>query len=84
MFPAIMYVLHLEKHKMQKIKNHNINTAKQASDLTANKLFILNFAVVNFYLIYFEDCFKIKQLSCLITNLQIDDFLQKDQASKEL
>ena len=30
MFPAIMYVLHLEKHKMQKIKNHNINTEKQA------------------------------------------------------
>ena len=29
MFPAIMYVLHLEKHKMQKIKNHNINTGKR-------------------------------------------------------
>ena len=26
MFPAIMYVLHLEKHKMQNIRNHNINT----------------------------------------------------------
>jgi predicted AAA+ superfamily ATPase len=26
MFSAIMYVLHLEKHKMQKIKNHNIAT----------------------------------------------------------
>ena len=31
MFPAIMYVLHLEKHKMQyKIKNQNIATEKQA------------------------------------------------------
>ena len=30
MFPAIMYVLHLEKHKMQKIKNHNIGTEKQS------------------------------------------------------
>ena len=28
MFPAIMYVLHLEKHKMQNIRNHNINTEK--------------------------------------------------------
>ena len=26
MLPAIMYVLQLEKHKMQQIKNHNINT----------------------------------------------------------
>ena len=30
MFPTIMYVLHLEKHKMQNIKNQNINTEKQA------------------------------------------------------
>ena len=30
MFPTIMNVLHLEKHKMQKIKNHNIATEKQA------------------------------------------------------
>ena len=28
MFPAIIYVLHLEKHKMQKVKNRNINTEK--------------------------------------------------------
>ena len=28
MFPTIMYVLHLEKHKMQNIKNQNINTKK--------------------------------------------------------
>ena len=28
MFPAMMYVLHLEKCKMQKIKNHNIATKK--------------------------------------------------------
>ena len=28
MFPAIIYVLHLEKHKMQEIKNHNIPTEK--------------------------------------------------------
>ena len=27
-FPTIMNVLHLEKQKMQKIKNHNINTEK--------------------------------------------------------
>ena len=26
MFPAVMYVLYLEKHKMQKIENHDINT----------------------------------------------------------
>ena len=30
MFPAIMYVSHLEKHKLQKIKNHDITTEKQA------------------------------------------------------
>ena len=30
MFPAIKYVLHLEKHKMQKIENHNIATEKYA------------------------------------------------------
>ena len=28
MLPAIMYVLQLEKHKMQIIKNHNIVTEK--------------------------------------------------------
>jgi hypothetical protein len=28
MFPAILNVLPLEKHKMQKIKNHNINSEK--------------------------------------------------------
>ena len=30
MFPAIMNMLHLEKHKMQEIKSHNINTEKWA------------------------------------------------------
>ena len=39
MFPAIMYVLHLEKHKMQKIKNHNIKTEKQAYRLPARLLY---------------------------------------------
>ena len=39
MFPAIMYALHLEKHKMQEIKNHNINTEKRplvALDMVAD------------------------------------------------
>ena len=35
MFPGIMYVLHLEKNKMQKIKNHNINTEKWAYSVAA-------------------------------------------------
>ena len=28
MFPTVMNVLHLEKQKMQKLKNQNINTEK--------------------------------------------------------
>ena len=38
MFPVIMYLLHLEKHKVQKIKNHNILTEKQASYLKATAI----------------------------------------------
>ena len=37
MFPTIMYVLHLEKHKMQNIKNQNINTEKQAYDQNSER-----------------------------------------------
>ena len=33
MFPAIMHVLHSEKHKMQKIKNRITNTEKLVKKL---------------------------------------------------
>ena len=51
MFLAIMYVFHLEKRKMQKTKNHNIATEKQALDLfklaVLSKIFHTRFIKIN-------------------------------------
>ena len=51
MFPAMMYVLHLEKRKMQKIKNHYIATEKEALDLfklaVLSKTFHTRFIKIN-------------------------------------
>ena len=54
MFLAIICVLHLEKHKIQKIKNHNINTEKKALLHNFNGMYIDKIKIFFDYIIVFN------------------------------